>query len=169
MKTITLSLTGHRPNKLWGYNLTQGKYPILQKTLQNIIITKLKNYHTVICHSGMALGADTVWANAIIKTQKLYPNRIIFVADIPCNHQEKRWPNVSQVQYQNILRYANQKIIYANTYNFHCMQDHNVGMLDACDELIAVWNGDLTGGTANAVKYAQSINLDINRIDPSSL
>lgn len=49
------------------------------------------------------------------------------------------------------------------------MQDRNVGMLDACDELIAIWNGDLTGGTANAVKYAQSINLNINRIDPNSL
>lgn len=169
MKTYTLSLTGHRPNKLWGYNLNEGKYPQLKQRLMDIIAEKLADYHTVICHSGMALGADTVWAQAIIQMQRQYPTRIIFVADIPCVHQEHRWPESSQRVFHEILTHANQQIVYAPAYNYKCMQDRNIGMIDACDELIAIWNGDDHGGTANAVHYAQQTHVSIHRIAPDTL
>lgn len=135
----------------------------------DIIAEKLADYHTVICHSGMALGADTVWAKTIIQMQQQYPNRIIFVADIPCVHQERRCPESSQRVFHEILTHANQQIIYAPAYNYKCMQDRNIGMIDACDELIAIWNGDEHGGTANAVHYAQATHVSIHRIPPDTL
>lgn len=55
---ITLSLTGHRPDKLAGYNLNQKFYHNLQSTLENYIKEALDHAQVVECHSGMALGAD---------------------------------------------------------------------------------------------------------------
>ena len=48
------------------------------------------------------------------------------------------------------------------------MQERNEWMVNNCDVLIAVWDGT-SGGTANCVKYAESLQLDIRRINPKEL
>ncbi len=48
------------------------------------------------------------------------------------------------------------------------MDKRNKWMVDNCDLLIAVWNGT-SGGTANCVNYAKSINKQIIIINPNSL
>lgn len=165
---ITLSLTGHRPTKLAGYNLNQPYYYQLQETLENYIRQALKYAEVVECHSGMALGADTVWAQAIIQCKDMYPNRVTFVADIPDYNQASRWPQVSQTHWQRLMEDVDQ----VNTYiegnedksYAYVLNQRNFGMLDACDILIAVYNGDETGGTANAVKYAIQKNKKIEYV-----
>ena len=63
---VSISLTGHRPNKLAGYDLSKPYYTRLRNRLIAIIEHSLAKYDIVECHSGMALGADTVWAQAIV-------------------------------------------------------------------------------------------------------
>jgi uncharacterized phage-like protein YoqJ len=48
------------------------------------------------------------------------------------------------------------------------MQDRNKWMVDHCDALVAIWNGT-SGGTANCVKYALSVNKPIVMINPKNL
>lgn len=69
---LSIALTGHRPDKLAGYNLNNPFYGRLHERLMKIIERALDNYPLVECHSGMALGADTVWAEVIVECQEKY-------------------------------------------------------------------------------------------------
>lgn len=162
---ITLSLTGHRPDKLASYNLNQKFYHNLQSTLENYIKEALGHAQVVECHSGMALGADTIWAQAIIKYKELYPERVVFVADIPDENQPSRWPKHSQDHWKQLIDQADRIETYIEgfedkSYAF-VLNQRNLGMINACDILIAVYNGDETGGTANAVRDAIKKNKKI--------
>jgi hypothetical protein len=49
------------------------------------------------------------------------------------------------------------------------MEIRNQGMINPCDILIAVYNGDKFGGTYNAVSYAQDNRKKIIHIDPNEI
>ena len=44
----------------------------------------------------------------------------------------------------------------------------NLGMVTPCDVLICIYNGDITGGTANAVKIGQEQNKRSLILEPDS-
>lgn len=173
MSKITISLTGHRPTKLAGYNIHQDYYKRLQAKLESVIDQTLEQHDEVELHSGMALGADTVWAMAIIEAKKKYPGRVTFVADIPDYNQASRWPPYSQQHWKQLLDEAD----IVNTYEqglddksyAYILNQRNIGMIEPCDILIAIYNGDKTGGTANAVKYAVQHEKLIYRIKPETI
>lgn len=165
MEKFVISLTGHRPDKLWGYNLTDSHYIDLQTKLETLIQQALNKHDVIECHSGMALGADTIWAQAIVSMKKRYPNNVIFVADIPCEGQESVWPPSSQKHYTQLLQLADKKIYYSEKYTRSCMQQRNIGMIDAANVLIAITNGDIHGGTANAIAYAQKTRVSIYKLN----
>ena len=80
---VSISLTGHRPDKLAGYDLSKPYYTRLRNRLIAIIERSLAKYDIVECHSGMALGADIVWAQAIVYCKEKYgSDKIKFVAEI---------------------------------------------------------------------------------------
>lgn len=76
MTKLTMALTGHRPQKLAGYDLQQPYYERMENQLIKLIKTALKRCDKLELHSGMALGADTVWARAIIRMRDQYPDRL---------------------------------------------------------------------------------------------
>lgn len=170
---IVITLTGHRPPKLAGYNLSNPYYDRLQIRLENIIETLLNRYHHIECHSGMALGADTIWAQAIIKMKKKYPNNIVFIADIPDTNQPSRWPQTSQEQWHKLLADADVICQYAQKHlgksYAYILNQRNIGMIAACDILLAVYNGDSTGGTANGVRDGMRMGKTIITIDPHTI
>lgn len=170
---IVITLTGHRPPKLAGYNLSNPYYNRLQIRLENIIETLLKRYHHIECHSGMALGADTIWAQAIIKMKKKYPNNIVFIADIPDTNQPSRWPQTSQEQWHKLLADADVICQYAQKHlgksYAYILNQRNIGMIAACDILLAVYNGDSTSGTANGVRDGMRMGKTIITIDPHTI
>ena len=153
---IVISLTGHRPNKLAGYKLTNNFYTRLRKRLIR-----------------MALGADTVWAQAIIDCRHRFgKDRVRFVADIPDYNQSSRWTDDSKRLWKALLGYADE----VRTYNendgksyAYVLNQRNIGMIDACDLLIAVYNGDKTGGTANGFNYGKSTGKYITIIAPHTV
>lgn len=165
MSTFNIALTGHRPNKLAGYNLDHPFYKALQQELEHQILIQLEHHDFVHCHSGMALGADTVWAQAIVAMKSKFPNRVMFTAHIPCENQESRWPADSQKHYHALLEHADHRIIYETHYTSQCMQKRNIGMIDASNGLLAIWDGT-PGGTGNTVRAAQNNNHPVHILHP---
>lgn len=161
---MKIAITGHRPNKLGNdYDLTS---PLLLSIKHKIneIVAEYWYYPNELeaLISGMALGIDTLFAKIAME------NHIPLIAAIPCLGQSSVWPDKSRIVYQHLLEYAKEKIVISDKYTATCMQERNIWMVDNCDLLIAVWDGS-SGGTANCVKYAQSVNREIIIINPKTI
>lgn len=156
---MKIAFTGHRPNKLGGYNNNTNQCVHVLKGIQREI-PKLQKIEPVTIISGMALGVDT-WA-----AEYAIFNNIPFLAYVPFVGQELAWPIASQKAYRRILSKADTiKIVCSGSYAPWKMQERNKAMVNDCDVLIAVWDGT-TGGTGNCVQYALSIKKRIIRIHP---
>lgn len=156
---MKVAFTGHRPHKLGGYNDTKNR----SCTFYAIISRLLRTLDSVTIISGMALGVDT-WAAKLALWNK-YPLHVY----IPFKGQEATWPENSQREYRALLDYA-ESVIYCSTpgYSAHKMQIRNERMVDACDLLIAVWDGT-NGGTKNCLDYAKKRKTNILLLTPSDL
>jgi len=154
---MTISVTGHRPDKLGSeYDM---KGPISRNIYSTLecIIAQLKPSLMI---TGMALGVDMIFANLAIR------QNIPFIAAIPFEGQQKKWPLKSQQLYNRILSYAKEKVVVCEGgYEPWKMQKRNEWMVDRSDLLIAVWDGS-KGGTYNCVNYAVDKGVEIKRIDP---
>lgn len=163
--TLVIAVTGHRPQSLWGYDLTEPHY----KQLYNILFEKLKQYKPTHCMSGMALGVDTIFAYAVLKYKKEINPECVLECAIPCRNHPCRWNKESQDRYSKILQKANiVTLVTDEEYKPWLMQKRNEYMVDKCDLLIAVWDGS-KGGTGNCVNYAKKQNRTIDIIDPRCL
>jgi len=165
---MKIAITGHRPNKLGNdYDLTS---PLMlkiksriHKVIDHHIMNLLPSDEDVTLITGMALGIDTLFAKIAIES------KLPFIAAIPCIGQEKMWPDKSKDVYRSILAnpFCKRHLVSETGYDNSVMQKRNIWMVDNCDLLIAVWDGT-SGGTANCVKYAESIGKEITRINPKS-
>ena len=156
--SLILACTGHRPNKLGNEYDYVGPYSTY---IEKELLLAIEHFEPVSIVTGMAVGVDTIWARCGIKAG------VNVLAFIPCEGQEKIWPKKAQELYHKIL--SNEKvtphIVSPGKYSPYKMQVRNERMVDACDVLIAVWDGT-AGGTGNCVNYARSKNKPIYRIDP---
>lgn len=161
---IHIGLTGHRPQKLWGFDLDTLEYEGLQDRLELIIDQLLTEYETVVCHSGLALGADSIWSIAILNKREEYPNRVKFHAEIPFMGQPMRWFGDSYDFWFYQVEVADYKTVYLkedeyenwDTVQFYtiakALDDRNKGMINNSDIMIAVYDGSKKGGTYNAIQ-----------------
>ena len=180
---MNVAFTGHRPHKLWGYvdlkpkekainkhNEALNKYRALFVILRDTVLnnwTDRKDKLRII--SGMALGVDQVAAWVGIKLKEKYPGAVELEAAIPCKDQDIKWRDGSKQVYQYLLSKCDVRtLVHDGPYNYSCMQSRNEYMVDHADILIAVWDGS-SGGTGNCVRYAQSKDIRIIRIDPKSI
>jgi len=175
---IVTCVTGHRPNKLFGYNIDSDKYKniricmsevILKIIIANLSFTRPYEFRFI---NGGALGIDMIFAEETIK----YRNSPImsFIrceCAIPCLDQEKNWNKSDQERYHNILNKMDRKtILYNGKYpGAWCMQKRNEYMIDKSDYVLAFYDGVSSGGTKNAVDYAKSKNKEIICINPKEV
>jgi uncharacterized phage-like protein YoqJ len=155
---MIIAVTGHRPNKMGGFKLPNPIYTKVCQQLEKVLIlTKPDKAIT-----GMALGVDSWFAYICIRLH------IPFLAAVPFEGQESRWPISSQNTYNKLISLASETVIVCEgSYAAYKMQVRNQFMVDSCDILIAVYNGDKIGGTANCVNYARSLNKKIIYINPT--
>jgi len=146
---MILAGTGHRPNKLNNAYPETEEYDKLICFAQSIL-SKLKPAEVI---SGMALGWDMALADAAICLE------IPFIAAVPFKGQESVWPEKTRILYRKLL--SESKEVYyvcGPGYDPWKMMKRNVWMVDELvgegDTLLALWNGDIGGGTYNAVNYA---------------
>jgi len=165
---MKIAITGHRPNKLGNdYDLTS---PLIQK-IKSKIITVIGNVVAMDASNpkprlitGMALGIDTLFAEIAITLG------LPFTAAIPCINHPSKWPQKSKDRYFKIVQHplCNTVFVTLEEYSPRVMQERNKWMVNNCDYLIAVWDGT-PGGTANCVRYAESVKRNIFRINPTDL
>lgn len=156
MNMKKVMVTGHRPNKLGGYSPNPTQTWV--RSALNSILQKMVGKVEVI--SGMALGVDQWFALEALKLG------IPVHAYIPCDGQEKMWPQSSQDIFHEILsQCSTQRVISKGAYAGWKMQVRNIAMVDDADLCIAVWDGT-TGGTGNCVKYIREKKPSYIRIDP---
>lgn len=146
--------TGHRPNKLGGYSDS------VAAGLQHCALQwlRLKEDDVTCVISGMALGWDQALASAA------YSLGIPFHAYIPFEGQEKMWPRKSQDYFKWLLSRAS-NVVYTSDpeYAPWKMQHRNEKMVDACDRVLALWDGS-SGGTGNCVAYANKVGKPVTNL-----
>lgn len=158
---MKICVTGHRPNKLYGYNLSHPLWQKLKEQFKQIL--KENNCDEAI--TGMALGVDTVFALAALELKDEGYDIKLHCA-IPCKNHSCKWIKESVNQYNKILSKADiVKLVSDEEYKPWLMQKRNEYMVNLADKVIAVWDGS-SGGTANCVRYAKSIGREIIMIKP---
>lgn len=145
-----LGVTGHRPDKLGGFSdKAQHKVYLYARE-------RLRELSPNLVLTGMAQGWDIAIGLACINLG------LDFIAYVPFEGQELMWPGAAQKEYHHILSFAQSvKIISKGGYAPSKMMARNLAVVDDCDVLLALWNGDRTGGTWNAVETALEVNHPI--------
>jgi len=160
-KALKICVTGHRPNKMYGYNLQDVRWIRLKELFKRLLVEN--NCTEAI--TGMALGVDTIFALAVLELKDSGYDIKLHCA-IPCRNHSSKWINESVELYKKILARADVvKIVSDEDYKPWLMQKRNEYMVDISDKVIAVWDGT-SGGTGNCVKYAEKINKEIIKINP---
>ena len=159
----TCCFTGHRPNKLKGYDPKDNKELLWE--IFKVVEDHIDNKGVINFISGMALGVDMWAAKMILRAKKCNPE-IRLICDIPCKNHSSKWNAQSQKEWQSIIDKADE-VVYVSEeeYKPYLMQKRNEWMCNMSDYIIAVWDGS-NGGTGNCVKYAQKINKQITIVKP---
>ena len=158
---MKIAVTGHRPNKLNNEYDMDGPH---SEHIRNELQEAINALSPTLMISGLALGVDTIWALLAVK------NNIPLMAVIPFPSQDKIWTRDSRKIYQELLEYAKNtggiKCTGTDPFEAWKMDVRNRYMVDNCDLLIAVYNGDQSGGTYNCLKYAEKISKSLLKINP---
>lgn len=155
-----LSATGHRPNKLGGYDNES------RLLLVKFAEETLRKYQPSKVISGMALGWDIAIASAAVNLG------IPFIASVPFADQWKRWTNEDVKLYKQLLLKASEIVMVDELENYQVphtiqgkyhvakMQQRNEWMVDNSEGILALWNAsdpkESIGGTKNCVDYAKT-------------
>lgn len=147
--------TGHRPEKLGGYS------PEVDARLRRLALTFLGGKRPKQIISGLALGWDLAWAEAGLLLG------IPVIGALPFREYSYRWPEASQQRLFRVMQScASVEVISPGNYAAWKMQTRNEWMVDRCEVLVALYNGDRGGGTANCVLYAQAKSKPITNLWP---
>lgn len=86
---------------------------------------------------------------------------------VPCIDQDATWINQKDKDlFRKILSVADIVHEAPVPYSPFAMEQRNMYIVDHSDGLIAVWNGDMSGGTHNCIEYAKKKQKNIIYITP---
>lgn len=155
---MILGITGHRPSVLkFSYDIQSKDWNNIRTQLTDIFL-KFQPEHII---SGMALGVDFLAVDVALN------NNIPFLAAVPFVGQESVWPKSSQDQYREYLEKAKEVVVVSEGgYSPSKLNIRNEYIVNNSDILIAVWNGNQSGGTYNCISYARSVGKDIIKVTP---
>ena len=158
---LKVCFTGHRPDKLGGYE----ENPISRATraalgIQILELVEANDHVTFV--SGMAIGVDTWAAIEVLKVRLQYPDKVALELAIPFVGQQNKWPLVSQMEWLEVYRQADSvEFVDEEGYAPWKLLNRNKWMVDNCDLTVAVWNGEQRGGTAHCIRYASRKDKEI--------
>lgn len=173
----TASFTGHRPDKLGGYDLKNPITAKLREKLSEVIEQLIVEKGIVRFITGGALGTDQIAFKRVHDLKQKYPNIQNIIA-VPFEQQSQAWPEKSQLLYKNKILPLADEVVYVDTlpdyafssvengvYHPAKMQLRNRYMVDNSGIVVAVYDGT-KGGTGNCVKYANLTKRTIYKLDP---
>ena len=159
------AFTGHRPKKFpWGYNEADARCVALKETLAAEIAKLVKAGYTDF-FSGMAEGADT-WAALAVLALKKENSALRLHCVLPCEGQADGWSASARELYHSILVKADEVIYVNREYSKGCMLDRNRYLVDHAACLLAIYNGEWRGGTAMTVRYAGKLGREVIILRP---
>lgn len=152
----SVMLTGHRrftdDDTLW-----------LRKELYRTA-RRLQEFHGLQeIISGMALGADTIWAETALRL------KIPFAAYIPFEAQPDRWPPKQQDIWYDLRAQATREVVVGPHYSVGYLHARNDAMIKDSDLCVAAFRvSETTGGTFSAVKKVRNLNKPLLILDPET-
>ena len=162
-RSKTCCFTGHRPAKLpWGYDERDPRCIALKRSLYREIESLYKaGYRRFI--SGMALGCDLYFAEAVLELKECYPS-VILEAAIPFLGQAERWSASNRARWQAIVGACDLESVVQETYDRGCMLRRDRYMVDSASTILAVFD-ESPGGTKYTLDYAAKKRLTIFLLD----
>ena len=150
---VSVALTGHRPERL-GY--TSHTYGTLSWThMINWLKLKIKENNITDVYCGMADGCDIAYGIAAVDLKKVgYPVRLHCV--LPCKNY-----NSPNVWYNQMKIYADEWVELSDEFYKGCDNVRDQYMVDHSDKLIAIWDGNKSGGVWSTIRKAQKKGIDI--------
>lgn len=158
---MIVAFTGHRPNKLGGYSVTNRiRARVIAAT--TTWLTEHRDDNELHCLTGMAQGFDQ-WAAYLCMVLG-----VPYTAVLPFSGQEALWPEPSRKWYRYLLEHASAIENLRPQGLEHCeavyaLNKRNEWMVDNCDLLLAAWDGT-DGGTGNCVAYAEKVGRPVERL-----
>jgi uncharacterized phage-like protein YoqJ len=141
---MIVGVTGHRPDKLGGYDDSTTNR-LMDLATEYLIDTRPNKVIT-----GMALGWDQAVALACIR------NGIPFIAAVPFEGQDKTWPARAKERWRYLKEEATEVVVVSPGQGFsrEAMFRRNRYIVDHSDRICALFSGE-RGGTHDCVYYAR--------------
>jgi uncharacterized phage-like protein YoqJ len=185
---MTAAVTGHRPEKIGGYNSKNPVAKAVRRWLREqyrLLIEEGYDKFWV----GMAIGVDTYAAKILLKLREEYPH-IQVCAAVPFMTQPTHWKSQnSQKLWRELLMRMDwiKDVRKDRLFNpeqlkeflngaqepphyivASLMNKRNEFMVDESNLVLAVWDGS-SGGTSNCVMYARSTGKPVRRFNPTEI
>ena len=175
----SLCFTGHRPDKLGGYNPNNPIMLDLKQKLTALIEQLIVEKGISHFYTGGALGVDQLafWCVHALKAK--YPHIQNIVA-IPFKNQSIKWSPAQQKSYEEMLSLADEVIDVSHipaydskeapdlpieSFSSKKMHKRNEYMVDQARFVIAVYDGT-NGGTSNCYRYAKKNERTVYVMNP---
>ena len=157
--------TGHRPTKLpWRYQEQDVRCLKLKARIADTIeAVYADGYRHFLC--GMAQGCDLYFCEAVIAFREKHPD-VTIEAVIPCPTQADRWSENERLRYAALVEACDTETLVSAQYSSGCMQRRDRYMVDHAQLVIAVYNGEPKGGTAQTLAYALRNRRDTCILEP---
>jgi uncharacterized phage-like protein YoqJ len=151
-------VTGHRPK-----HLHPSVRPWVRAELERLALKMRDEYGTTTGISGMALGADLWWADAVVKSG------LRLSAHVPFPQQPDKWAEDDKAEWSRLCQLAHTLKTYGGYYDVKTLHARNDGMIREADAAIAVYDQRKTeGGTASAVRKLTRLGLPIIHVNPET-
>ena len=163
-RETTCCFTGHRPDKLpWGFDEGDSRCLALKHSLARELegLYRRGFRHFI---SGMALGCDLYFAEAVLALREQHPDLTVEGA-VPCPTQADSWRSDQRQRWRDILARCDLETVIQQRYDRFCMFRRDRYMVDRSAAVLAVFNGT-PGGTQYTLNYAMEKKLEILLLDP---
>lgn len=149
---MIVAITGHRPNRVKNMSAVQASIKQALKILQAEEVVQ-----------GLAAGADLWSGLAALELGIPVVSVKPWAGHAPSSADKALYELVESRSHEVIV--VNESTNFPGNYVYH---ERNHAMVDRSDTVLAIWDGQPTGGTYATVKYAQSLGRRILRINPDT-
>lgn len=157
---MKVALTGHRPERLgMPDNELDDKWNKIRDWIVNNLIqmfrTTLLEDDSLDVYCGMATGSDILFGmSSIFLKVGIVPLKLHCV--LPCKNY-----NSSHKYYNDIKLFADEWIELSEEFYKGCDSVRDQYMVDHCDVLLAIWDGNQSGGVWSTIRKAQKAGKQI--------
>ena len=156
----TCCFTGHRPQKLpWRFDETDERCTELKLKISTEIEKAIQRGYTHFI-SGMALGCDIYFAEAVLNLKLIYPH-IELECAIAYETQTSKWSSHWRERYFDIVAKCDKETLLARRYYNGCLMERNIYMVDKSSLLIAAYIENKRSGARNTFTYAKAKRIKI--------